>query len=122
MNNKQSNERKRVVIYNRVAAPEQADEKCKQQAAKLTATARRLGYEPVAVYSDKCSGRIHPFERPKFHELVRQLNDTKPTAILVAHHSRISRNMGHTLEFYAWATFRRLELIVNPLLKKGGVR
>ena len=122
MNNKQSNVQKRVVIYTRVAAPEQADEKCTQQAAELTAAARRLGYEPVAVYSDKCSGRIHPFERPQLCELIQQVKDTKPAAILVADHSKISRVMEHTFEFHIWAMFHRLELIVDPLLKKGGVR
>ena len=122
MNNNQSNEQKRVVIYTRVAASEQADKKCKQQAAELTATAKRLGYEPVAVYSDKCSGRIRPSERPKLCELMQQVKDTKPTAILVADYSNISRVMEHTFEFYMWTMLHRLELIVDPLLKKGGVR
>ncbi len=118
MKDKQSNKQKRVVIYNRVAAPEQTD----KQATKLTAVARQLGYEPVVVYSDKCSGRIRPFERPKLRQLIRQVEDTRPTAILVAHPTKISRNMGHMFEFMMWVTSHRLELIVAPSLNEGGVR
>ncbi|HVI69454.1 MAG TPA: recombinase family protein [Magnetospirillaceae bacterium] len=78
---------KRAMVYIRVASAEHgSEEQAQQQEVACRETAQRLGFTPVAVYSD-----IGSTERPGLRRMLDELDTIKPTSVITLDPSRFGR-------------------------------
>jgi DNA invertase Pin-like site-specific DNA recombinase len=78
---------KRAVIYVRVASAENGSEQqAKRQEVACRETAQRLGFTPVAVYSD-----IGDTKRRGLRRMLDELDTVKPTSVITLDLSRFGR-------------------------------
>lgn len=117
MNNQ---EEKRAIIYNRSATQDIDRDKMAKDEYKLVAFAKQSGYEPVAIYNDIASGNTHPFKRRGFKELVRHVEDSKPTVIIVSDYARIGRRMDCFLSVHLWLQVNGIKLVAA--YSQGGLK
>ena len=102
---------KLVVIYDRFATEPLSDNKLTKRTNKLVKLAKQHGYTPVKTYTDVASGTINPFKRHQFSKLVSDLPTTKPTAVIISDHTRITRSFSDLFTTILWLQVKGVELI-----------
>lgn len=108
---------KRAIIYERKPTTLKESKNIVEKSEELRRFTTKLGYEIAGVYTDGCSGRLHPLKRPALRSLLERVSDKDFEVLVLTDYARLSRDISTLIGTRNF--FRNHNIQIITLYSKG---